>query len=34
VAENLRVAEAKEAHRRETAELDEVGMRAAARRAS
>jgi flagellar FliJ protein len=31
VAENARVAEAKEANRRENAELDEVGMRAARR---
>ena len=33
VAENARAVEAKEAKRRETAELDEVGMRAARKRA-
>ena len=34
VAESARVAEVKEVNRRENAELDEVGMRAARRRAS
>jgi len=34
VAENARVAQRKEVNRRETAELDEVGMRAAMRKAS
>ncbi|THD62178.1 flagellar FliJ family protein [Phenylobacterium sp.] len=34
VAENMRVAQVKETNRRENAELDEVGMRAARRQAS